>query len=396
MHLPRRFHKVLRVVLILGSIAFSGAVTVACAPGFEANSRLIAAESSSGLEVPSVPVDIPQIPNPGAVTPTPAPVPVLDICSKLDFADVIWPSRLIMVERKAMALALNITGSFEGSAGWANIAGNGDGQGLSLGLNQQNFGQGTLQPMLTVMLKNNREVVKPLFTAANLTSLTSMLNKYAGAMLSVTRESFEEPGHYISTEELFPDRNAISPLDEGYSESQFRVMDAKTDASIVWAKANILTATGTVKADWKKSFVSLAVTAPYRSQQIQAALTMFAKAQGYYETLKFREMRSLLVLYDFVVQNGGFTASHLTQYRSYLAANPKSSETARLLKLLEIRLVSVREQYKADVRARKTTIINGTGKVHGATRNLPKEYCYASGEVMSASTLFITHDLRAL
>lgn len=390
MHLLGRYKKTGKVSLVVALVIGTGA----CAPGFDAASQSTMAESSSGNSPresspprESVPVVVPT---------TPTPVPALDICSKLDFSDVTWPSRLIVIERKAMALALNITGSFEGSAGWANIAGNGDGQGLSLGLNQQNFGQGTLQPMLSTMIKNNREVVQPLFTTTNLSSLKAMLTKYSGTALSVTSQSFDDPGRYISTEALFPDREALSPLDEGYMENQFRVMDAKTDASVAWARANILTTSGTVKTDWKKSFVSLAVTAPYRSQQIQAALTMFAKAQGYFETLKFREMRSLLVLYDFVVQNGGFTASHLSQYRTYLAANPKSSETARLLKLLEIRVVSVREQYKADVRARKTTIINDMGKVHGVTRNLPKEYCYTAGEVVSASTLFITHDLLGL
>ncbi len=392
MHLSRHLIKI-------GSLGLVGGImvgTIGCAPGFDSATRSTAAESSSGVNTPSVPTDTPQAPVPVVVSPTPAPVPSLDICSKLDFSDVSWPSRLIAVERKAMALALNITGSFEGSAGWANIAGNGDGQGLSLGLNQQNFGQGTLQPMLTTMLKNNKNVVKPLFATAHLAALTSMLNKYSGTTLSVTSEIFDDPGQYVSPESLFPDREAISPLDIGYVENQFRVMDAKTDASVTWAKANILTTSGTVKTDWKKALVYLSVTAPYRSQQIQAALSMFAKAQGYYQTLKFREMRSLLVLYDFVVQNGGFTASHLSQYRNYLAANPNSSETARLMKLLEIRVVSVREQYKADVRARKTTIINGIGKVHGSNRNLPKEYCYRAVETMGTSTIFITHDLRGL
>lgn len=46
-----------------------------------------------------------------------------------------------------LKLALEITGSFEG-AGWGGVARNFDGQGLSFGILQWNYGQGTLQKLL--------------------------------------------------------------------------------------------------------------------------------------------------------------------------------------------------------------------------------------------------------
>lgn len=46
-----------------------------------------------------------------------------------------------------LKLALEITGRFEG-AGWGGVARNFDGQGLSFGILQWNYGQGTLQKLL--------------------------------------------------------------------------------------------------------------------------------------------------------------------------------------------------------------------------------------------------------
>lgn len=362
-----------------------------CAPGFNTIAQNSTSNASQGAENPTTtPGD--SVVTPPVVTPPSDPIaaPALDICSKLDFGDVIWPAKLLTVERKAMALALNITGSFEGSAGWANLANNFDGQGISLGLNQQNLGQGSLQPLLISMMTKNRDVMAGVFSAANLKSMSTMLTAYSGKTIASASASNDLT---LSIETLFPDKKALSPLDEDFVTNEFKAMDAKTDASVAWAKANLFLSSGAFKTDWKASFVALAVKAPYRTLQIEAAMTMFAKAQGYFVSLKFSEMRSLLMMYDIVVQNGGFNSSHLSQYASYVAANPNATETAKLNKLLAIRLVSVRDQYKADVSSRKSTIINGTGTVHGSKRNLPTEYCYKSAEALTRTSLSATHDL---
>lgn len=47
--------------------------------------------------------------------------------------------------------------SFEGSS-YTKLSGNFDGQGISYGLLQWNFGQGTLQPLLISMNTNHKEV----------------------------------------------------------------------------------------------------------------------------------------------------------------------------------------------------------------------------------------------
>lgn len=291
-----------------------------------------------------------------------------NICSKLDFSEVKWPTLLATSnDRKSFALAANITGSYEGHAGWANITNNFDGQGMSLGLNQQNFGQGSLQPLLTKVIKSDSNLVQILFSAANYKSLTQMLSTYQGAaVLKVSAES----------ENLFSNEAALSPLDLNYS-AKVSVFNASTDISVAWAKNNLYLSNGTTfKTDWKNSFVTLAVSPAYRSIQIEAALNLYTKAKGYFKAFKFRQLKSLLLMYDFVVQNGGFNTTHLAQMTAYDSKNPSAAETTRLAKLLEIRAATVNPTYKNDVIARKSTIINGTGTVHGTSRNLQKEYCY--------------------
>lgn len=317
--------------------------------------------------------------SPGAAT-VPAPAdPNLNICSQLDFAGVIWPMRFKAIERRAMALSLNITGSFEGSGGWSNLGNNFDGQGFSLGLNQQNLGQGTLQLILKSMLDQNRPVAEALFSSANSKSL--------GGMISAWSESASAADiiNAVSEKQLFSDEAALNALDEGFS-GKVSIFGARENVSVAWAVATVYQSDHlTFKSDWKKSLQSFAATAPFRSLQVNASNSMFAKASAYFSTFKFHELRSLLLMYDFVVQNGGFTTAQMNSFRQFDAFNPKVSESTRLLKLLEIRLVSVKAQYRADVSARKKAIIDGTGTVHGTVRNLQSQYCYRSSEIVSVT-----------
>ncbi|CAN5589496.1 hypothetical protein BH10BDE1_BH10BDE1_32700 [soil metagenome] len=366
-------------------IAFFGIVgLMGCSQGFQVSSTGSASNAANGGVENGTPTGgTGTPPTPPTITPPPT-TPSLGICSKLDFVGVEWPKALVEGERKAMALALNITGSFEGSAGWANLGSNFDGQGMSLGLSQQNLGQGTLQPLLQRMVAKQASTMSALFSTANLKSMTTMLKPWVSSAALVEAQSDDDIfGKYSTEAALFSDDKALNALDEGYRPNEISTLDAKTNASVAWAKATVYQSGGGVfKTDWKNSFLTLAVTAPYRSLQINAAMTMFAKAAGYFDSLKFTQLRSLLFMYDVVVQNGGFTSTHLANYRSYLAANPRATETARLTKLMEIRVASVLPRYMADVRARKTTIINGTGTVHGAKRDLQKEYCFASAETV--------------
>ncbi len=332
-------------------------------------------------EKPSAPEVVKEVPSPGPTTPpteTPPTVPPvapdldpeLKLCSKLDLEGVVWPKELTVAEWSYYALSLNITGSFEGRVGWKNISGNFDGQGLSLGLMQQNLGQGTLQPWLIEMYNQHNSTMMTNFNTADYKNLRSMLETWKkGAITAPSIAALE-------SEELFPSHGSYNKLDIDYDESQFVEALADSSTSVSWAKRNILDSSGNVTTRWKKSFQDMAGSSGYRSFQLMASTTIFFKAKQYFEFFKFRELRSFLFLFDIVVQNGSIKQEHLAKYNSWLRSNPNASEQAKTFALLEARLTTVRPQYVQDVRSRKSTIINGTGTVHQTKRDLPKEYCF--------------------
>jgi hypothetical protein len=292
---------------------------------------------------------------------TPPATAVPEINSHLDFSGVAWPAQLTPQDRVAFALALNISGSFEGDDAWSNLTNDFDGQGLSLGLLNQNFGQGSLQPLLLRMRGQHPDTMSVLFSTDHLKSLSDMLDAWQGTVRS---ESW--PG--------MPAR--LSLLDEPLAAMQSGE-PSPDDASVAWAKAALYTDGGkTFDPVWKVELMNLAAHPQYVSMQIDAALGYHEKAAGYEARIGVRELRAYLMLFDVVVQNGGLYPDDLDDYAAYVKANPHAASTQKLQKLLALRLRHVRAKYVADVRLRKSAIITGTGTVHGAKRNLPVEYSY--------------------
>lgn len=72
---------------------------------------------------------------------------------------------------EAIRTAVHITAQFETSYGtdisnaYSCVAGNFDGQGMAFGIIQYNFGQGTLQPILTEMMSQAPDVMEEIFNS---------------------------------------------------------------------------------------------------------------------------------------------------------------------------------------------------------------------------------------
>lgn len=295
-----------------------------------------------------------------ALTPPATAVP--EINSKLDFTGVTWPESLTPQDRVAFALALNISGSFEGDQAWATISNDFDGQGVSLGLLNQNLGQGSLQPMLQRMRENHPDTMAVTFSSDHLKSLYDML------------DSWQRAGK-VEAFGALPKR--LSLLDEPPVQMQDRTGPSADEDSVAWAERTLYTDGGkTFDPVWQAELVALAAHPQYVSYQLDAALGYHEKAAGYEALIKVRQLRAYLMLYDVVVQNGGLYEDDLDDYAAYVKANPKATSTQKLQKLLALRLRHVRPKYVADVKSRKNAIINGTGTVHGSRRNLPVEYNY--------------------
>lgn len=281
------------------------------------------------------------------------------IRSALDFSGVHWPEGLTEADRLAFEVALNISGSFEGNEGWASISNDFDNQGLSLGLLNQCLGQGTLQPLLIEMRDAHPDQLSVVFSTGHLASLLGMLGQWQSS---------------ATASEAFAPR--LSVLDEDVGPFQAQGVGGDL-ASVAWAKANLYTDGGkSFDPVWRAELTSLAANPEYVSIQIDAALGYHEKAAAYEARIGVRELRSYLMLFDIVVQNGGLYPDDLDDYAAYVKANPHATSAQKLQKLLALRLRHVRAKYVADVRSRKRAIITGTGVVHGSRRDLPAEYGY--------------------
>lgn len=291
------------------------------------------------------------------------------ICPTLNFdASLTWPSEEVGTRRSAFKLSLNITSSYEGHHGWSSIANDFDRMGLSLGLLNQPLGVGTLQPLLIKMRNQHYSVLSSTYSAAHLASLLDMLKAWEK----------RGPASSISGQRL------LSPLDI-YGENLEEVarplsvmpLATRDSASAAWARSTLYTDGGrTFRADWKRELQTMAETPEYVAIQIEAAQNLHEQALELYGAVGIFSARSYLLMFDFVVQNGGLYNSDLNAYFNWYKYNPNATEKQRLYKILEIRLKHVNPKYIADVKARKATIIEGVGYVHGTRRELESEYCY--------------------
>lgn len=288
-------------------------------------------------------------------------------CSKIDFDKLTWSDKLSTYDVKAFSIGLNISGSFEGNDSWANLTNNFDGMGLSMGLLNQTLGTSSLQPLLIQMRDQHPKEMAALVGAPRLKSMLEMLKSWEGKSLQATEE------------EVF-----FSPLDETETlvdimttpelKTFYDIMD-RSSQSVSWAVNNLYNGSK-FKPDWEKDLKALSNSMPYRNIQLNAATKNHNAAMKWFTQFKFTQLRSYLLMMDFVVQNGGFYKENIDAYNSFLNNNPRATEQQKLEKIVEIRLTRVRPKYREDVRKRKMSIVNGTGRVHGANRDFPKEYCY--------------------
>lgn len=290
------------------------------------------------------------------------------ICSDLSFDLVQWPANISHNLLNSFALSMNISGSFEGRDGWVNISNNFDGQGFSLGLFNQNLGQGSLQPLLITFRESNSSNMSLAFSTVQTQQMNQMLNAWGDSSDGIVLSKMQNNSNYLKD---------TSPLDKEEFFSS-KASNSNNQESVDWAVATLYNGS-LFKSEWKTSLQKMAALPQFVSLQIAAAKEIHNKALGYMVKFNFKELRAYLFFFDIVVQNGGLTTTVENQYLTWYRSNPNASESTRLKKILEYRLKIVRAEYVSDVRARKLAVINGSGVVHGSNRNFSKEYCSPSG-----------------
>lgn len=329
---------------------------------------------------------------PVIISPTPG------ICSKLDLGGVTWPIELASAGQAHMALALNITGSFEGRSGWANLSNNFDGMGFSIGLLQQNLGMGSLQPLLNEVISQKVQGTNFNMSEAHFQALKSMVSQWnkdqstkaaASAFIANTNDpSFLFLNDDISISQYDADYDApvseqsmeIAPLGSILS---VKSISSANKNSVNWALSTVYKDGGkTFKSEWADSLTSMAQSKPYVSLQLKYAMKLYNQAFRYFLSFNLRTLSHFLLMFDFVVQNGGFKQRVFDEYALKLKQQPNMSDQEKALLILELRLRDVSARWQNDVSARKKTIIFSEGTVHGAKRNLKSEYCYEPNSVV--------------
>lgn len=351
-------------LLVLSACGDGARIELAAGSGDEAS---LGGDVGGGGEV--VTPD-PVIPDPGGGGTT----PVKPYCSSLSFEGVKWNAALTPYERRSLAIALSLSGSFEGPNGWRNLTNNFDGMGLSAGLLNQTLGTASLQPLLA-NLKSRAPAAYNALSSTRRASFLSMVDKWVAA------KSYRVPTlTSASLRQMVEEAPTSSPLDmpEGFrTMGEFQTLGVAEDASVTWAKANLYQSNGSFKPEWSAELKNLLGHPAYVSEQILAAEVLHRRALGYAARLGFTSLRSYLFMFDICVQNGGLNEAEFTELQGAIAREGLKDEATILKRLLEIRLRRVLSQWRNDVRARKTAVIDGTGTVHGSKRDFPKQYCYS-------------------
>lgn len=220
-----------------------------------------------------------------------------------------------------VSIARNISKQFE--VGNSNqIAGNFDGQGLSLGYFQWCIGQGTLQPLLNRMDREYNVEMKSIF-GTNYDSIHNMI------------------------------------LDT--SENQ-----------LAWAKT-INDSTNTVTEPWYSQFVNLSNNQHFINIELDAEAYKIGQAMIICDKYNLKTVRGFALAFDIVVQNGSISSDATKIIETALVQKPNMIEKD-LLNVIANAIADTSTNNAEDIRSRKMAIVNGNGAVHGAVLYLDENY----------------------
>ena len=257
------------------------------------------------------------------------PVAKISMCSALDLEGISWPVDFSSTEQVMLSIAMNVSGSFEGSEGWQNLTNNFDGMGLSFGLFNQTLGTGSLEPMFEKMRVNAYSQMQSVFSQKNFSSVLGMLSNWR--------------------------------------------QTGSTSQAVTWAVNNLYNG-NSFKSDWASQLRALAITPYYRSLQVENAVKYHDKALGYMDKFGTSELRSYLFFFDIVIQNGSVPTAVVNNLTNKFS-KAVYTETQKMNDVLAGLLPYVNSMWRQDVTNRKSSIINQKGKVHGSSREYGREYC---------------------
>ncbi|MBF0328055.1 MAG: peptidoglycan-binding protein [Nitrospirae bacterium] len=224
---------------------------------------------------------------------------------------------------------LALSGAFETGLAmpecFSGLSGDFDGQGISLGILQWNFGKGTLQQLLFEILEKERHVVEAIFHDRLETLLTALFSSKQDLMAFA--HSIQHPAKHIIYE------------------------------------------------PWRGMFKALGRDEKFREIQVKHAAEEYKAALELCREYGLWSERAAALMFDIIVQNGSIP--HLAKLRIMKKFQSLSDELSYdELEVLKMRMIaSIRAEaseplWIEDVRARKLCCANGGGVVHGIKYDL--------------------------
>lgn len=236
--------------------------------------------------------------------------------------------------RKPLAYrCLALTGTFETNQPlpgcFSGLSGDFDGQGISFGALQWNFGQGSLQLLLQEMLTEHHGVMETIFHS-QLPVLEEALNSDQDELMNWTR-SIQHPVNH------------------------------------------------TLHDPWRGMFKSLGRTEECQAVQTDQAESMFQRAVSYCREYAVWSERAVALMFDIRVQNGSISRLVQAQIQADDQELPgdlddADQEQAKLRIIANRRAEAANSRWVEDVRTRKLCIANGEGSVHGRQYDLEAQY----------------------
>lgn len=243
------------------------------------------------------------------------------------------PESPSLANKSLQTRCLALTGTFETSTPvpgcFSCVTGDFDGQGISFGALQLNFGQGSLQPLLQEMLERHREVMEFAFHS-NLPTLERALAGGKAACMRFAREI----QHPVKKR---------------------------------------------VEEPWQGMFKTLGRTEECQDLQTAKAEALHQDARKLARKFELTSQRAVALMFDIKVQNGSISNAVTARIRNDYRALPGNlSDEAREVERMRIvanrRAEAARQRFVEDVRKRKLCIANGRGTVHGINFDLEKQF----------------------
>ena len=134
-----------------------------------------------------------------------------------------------------------------------------------------------------------------------------------------------------------------------------------------------------VNEPWKGHFKTLGRQARFQDIQVESATRLFTSARALCKVFGLLSTRAVALMFDIKVQNGSVSELLKGQIKlDFARMDPKLSshevEVERLRIIANRRVSAAKAEWVEDVRARKLTIANGRGTVHGNFYDLKEQY----------------------